>query len=235
MSDWIQVGLGVVGILVAVILFRLERRGSSLMYAVLSSRDIVTKPSAFPLEVRFAGSEIKNPRLVVLRIANAGIKPIEASHFEVPLSINAEGATILIADVTTSRPKSYRPTVFYKDASSVTLEPRLMNSKDMVEVQMLLDGDPSSIDVDGRVAGVPSIDRVKVSRTSWDEPWRVSKADWVILSVPSVSLTAVGLFLLLARSSEWSQYAGVGFVFLGAVLIPWSVWRTTRRNLLFLR
>jgi hypothetical protein len=234
LSGWIQVGLAVISLVVGLALVRMERNNKRLSYAILSNRAIMYKPTALDIEVHHDGTLIKNPWLVVWRLANGGTSPIESSHFEEPISLRVTGAEILTAEVTHTRPASFDPQVERIESDRVALDKRLINSWDMLEVQMLLDGEPSGFDVEARITGISEIKRGRVPVTSWNEPWKFTWIDKGINVLMLAMITGIAAGLIFNGTGRWTPYVGIVLAFVGLVLGPWYTWRRNRNNKLFL-
>jgi len=89
------------------------------------------------------------------------------------------------------------------DGDSATIHPRLLNPADLVEIQCLLDGnlDDEDLIVDCRVVGVPSVERVRLSKDSWGKVWRASKLEALIsIGVPLLLATQGTVALFVANS-----------------------------------
>ena len=157
-SVWVQTALGVVAIAVSIAFFLLDRRTRSLGFAVLSNRAVISKPLP-DLDVFYDGRTVDDPHLLVCRVANGGVSAIDPSHYEQPISLHVHDARILSAEVTHSRPSSFRPRISQEGDREAVLEKCLMNPKDMVEIQMLVEGRPTSVDAQGRISGVSNIKR----------------------------------------------------------------------------
>lgn len=232
-GDWVQIAIGVFAIAVSTIAFLLQRSRRSLGYGVLSDRPVLTSNVQFAIEVRFDGVAVEHPRQVVLRFVNSGNQPIEPSHFESPILFELSEASILSFEQTTSRPTTFRPTFLVADSATLQMQPCLINPRDMVEIQLLVDGADGEVTASSRVSGVKQIDRLKVSRTSWNEPWRMSLFDRVLIVSPSVGFGVIGL--MLSSSNGFSGKIGGAIILAYALLVyPWQAWRTVRRNSLLL-
>lgn len=230
---WLQVALGALGIVITLLLVQRERQSRALTYAVVNNRSVVVNPSKFALEVRHDGQHVAKPRIVVVRIANSGSQPIAAEDYEEPLTIVLRGAKVLSSDVTVTRPSTLSPSLTRLNVEEVVLERRLLNPRDLIEVQMLVDGVPSAVEVEARVVGVGRITPVKLPQTSWGQPWRFSKVDKAIVIASTLGFIALGASFLWVDSLV-SRIVGVAVITFFAVVYPWLSWRSARRNSLFL-
>jgi hypothetical protein len=146
-----EVLIGVVGLVAAFLIFRWQRYRKGLGVAVLTDRPLLMTPSPFAVSLHHNGKVVGEPRLIVLRIANTGNMPIEASDFERPLSITFPYCEVISAEVTGVRPAELTATL-RMDGPTVTLDPCLLNPTDLIEVQCLLDGS-DDLHVECRVVG----------------------------------------------------------------------------------
>jgi hypothetical protein len=233
-TGWLQVGLAAVAIIVAVALFLADRRKKSLSYAVLSNRAIVTTPTNFDLEVLHRGDRVANPWLLVLRIANGGASPVELSDYEQPIRIRVDGARILSGEIAFTRPDGFRPCISNQSADALTLDPSLINSGDLLEIQMLLDGRPEHLRVEARLSGISTIGKEKVPSTSWGEPWKFNRFDSLVIILIGLAIGALGIFFYVQGLYLAVRLLGLAIAFYGLVIYPWQTFRAHRRNRLFL-
>ena len=234
-KDWTPEAIvGVIAVVAAIGIFLAERKTKGLALAVVTDRAIVSQASAFPLEVLHNGIKVLKPRLVVLRLANAGEQPITSADFEQPLRVRLVDASILSTETTLTRPHAFKPSVLLDGPDAVRLDPCLMNQRDMVEIQMLVDGKPSQVLAEARISGVQDVEQVRLPRTSWDEPWRFSKFDVIIGALPPAIFAGLGISLFLTSDNLLTQAAAGVLVLLAGVVWPWYLWRSERRNRLFL-
>jgi hypothetical protein len=198
--------------------------------AVLTDRPLLLTPSPFAISLHHDSKVVSEPRLIVLRIANTGNVPIEASDFERPLSIMFPYCEVLSAEVTGVRPDDLTATL-RTDGPRIILDPCLLNATDLIEVQCLLDGGLDDLRVECRVVGVRSVEQVNLPRDSWGRVWRVDIGDVIMYSLGTVISigAAVALFLGGGRGVFF------GFVLLlGGMLWSWSGVRLIRRSRLWL-
>jgi hypothetical protein len=222
-----EVLIGTVGLVAALLIYRWQRYRKGLGVAVLTDRPLLMTPSPFAVSVHHDGKVVAEPRLIVVRIANTGNVPIEASDFERSLSMTFPQCEVLSAEVTGVRPAELTATL-RTDGPTITLEPCLLNPTDLIEVQCLVDGS-TELQVDCRVVGVRSVEKVNLPRDSWGKVWRVSTVEVVAMSLmPVLGIgLAVGLFL--------SGNPTIGLVVLiGGIVWFWIDLRTIRKSRLWL-
>lgn len=92
---------------------------------------------------------------------------------------------------------------------AVALENRLLNGRDMIEIQMQAVGLQFTLNC--RIKGISKVTMVKLPRTSWDQPWRYSTVDKVITTLFYGGLGGVGIYLLATarQNVSVSQLTGV--------------------------
>jgi hypothetical protein len=179
--------------------------------------------------------DVSEPRLIVLRIANTGNVPIEATDFERPVSITFSDSKVLSAEVTGVRPDELTPTL-RTDGPAVILNPCLLNPTDLVEVQCLLDGGIDELRADCRIVGVRFVQHVKLPRDSWGKVWRLSILDVVILTLLPALLIGMAAFSVIA-GGPGAGYTGIPLMLAFLIAGIWSAWtglRSIRRSRLWL-
>lgn len=209
--------LGTLAVVVPIAVYVLERRIQAVHFAVLASRPLLTGDSRFPLEVSFDGAPVMEPRVMVLRITNAGNQPIRPEDYEEPLRLSVLGARIVSSDITFARPADFAPSIVERSDSQIALSRFLMNPRDLVEVQLLVDGEPTETRVTGRLAGVPTIERVRLPRTPTGELEEMSRKELFLVALMAAGMTAFSLVLLL-NGTIWGRYLGRhSFAFLPSI------------------
>lgn len=168
------------------------------------------------------------------RLVNSGRQPIRESDFERPLELRLEGSRILQFEVSYTRPKSFAPpTLAMNHGEYLQVQSCLINPRDLVEVQMLVDGKPTSIDAEARIADVSAVETVKLPVTSWGDTWRVRPWEFALIAAPGLAMVAIGAALAQEEGSIANPIVGVAIILAGAVWYPFRVFRTFRRNSLF--
>ena len=194
MPEWVtQPGtiIGIAGLVVALIIAYLQWRPKRLDYLVTVDRDLAPGVEGWPnASVRVGDQVLVQPRLLGLRFVNTGRVAIRKEDFEVPLTIKL-GETVVTHRVVDFEPLNLR---FFArpadDGRALTLDPTLLNPGDWFEYELLLDGKPSSIIIDGRIAGVKAVRDVTDPDPSW-------------LEFLVVSLPFLGSSLTIAANRAW--------------------------------
>ncbi|WP_406048889.1 hypothetical protein [Kribbella sp. NBC_00889] len=233
-GDLAGIGVTVVIAVVMVVLWTKERHTRGLSYSVLTNRPLLTGHGPFPVTVNVHHQTVAAPHLVVWRLVNVGAQAIDPDDYEQGITFTARDARIVSADVTCSRPSGVKPQVTAQ-GDAVALENRLLNGRDMIEVQMLVDGKPSGFSVNCRIKGISKVNMVKLPRTSWDQPWRYSTVDKVITTLFYAGLGGVGIYLLATAGQNVSvKVLGWALAASGILVLPTFQVRSNRRNKLFL-
>lgn len=150
-------GIGLVGILVTIVIARHSRDRKALGFEVLNNLALLSRglPRGHELKVQYGSAEVKDPRIVTVRVSNVGNRPIVASDYDEGLLIsNIETGHILSAShVGPESEKLAGPLVIDGNtAKSVSLQPRLLNANESFDVQLVCDG-PVSIKASSRIVG----------------------------------------------------------------------------------
>lgn len=212
----------------ALLIYRWQRQHKELAYAVLTNRPLLTGDTPFGLTLHHDEKIVKQPRLVVLRIANSGNAPIEAIDFEHPLVLTFRPCAVLSVDVTVTHPVELAPTVS-SVGSTVTVEPCLLNAGDLIEIQSLLDGVPDEISATARAVGVQSVRREELPRDSWGKVWRLSVPDVILGFLLPLGCAALGAWILAVIGHWRALFVSIPLFVAAGVAFWWAV-SLVRRN-----
>jgi hypothetical protein len=147
-----------------------------------------------------AAAKLEDPRLVLLRVVNAGMKDIEHDDFKTgtegeqewtPISISLTGGKIYAADVIEkSEGVVAAPEDFARgSASSVSFSSGLMRKGEWFKVQLVVDGAAEQLRVDARFQGQTRKPREFDTKES-----RQRKAAWKFAGVLTlISLASLGI------------------------------------------
>ncbi|KAA1423307.1 hypothetical protein FE697_006710 [Mumia zhuanghuii] len=225
----------IAGIAVPIGIHFREKQSRSLSYAVVDNRSLLLRhASRFDLSFSFNGGEVRRPWLLVIRVANSGGQPITSEEFEVPITISVGDARVLTGEISARRPSDLAPRLGLRE-DGVRIEPMLINSRDLFEVQLLLDGSPKEPLLSCRVEGVKKLKEVSIPRTSWNQPWRFGFGDYISAGV--FILVGVGLFISIVNGEtnpwiRWPLATALGGSL--AVAFPLFQFSVLRRSRLFL-
>lgn len=124
---------------------------------IFSRQRILLSSGVSDLTVFYKDQSVAKPALTVFRLANIGNVAIESSHFTEDLHFVLPEATRVVAmDVLRVKPDSLKPDLEI-DSNRVILKPLLLNGQDALEIQVLTEGLPSTVQVQARILDVPSI------------------------------------------------------------------------------
>ena len=211
------------------------RRRKALAVALVTNRALVAHNARFPMRIHYGDVTVSQPRLLVLAIGNIGNVPVARHDFETPLGVALGSATVLDATVSRTRPTDLQALLTHSDGK-LALQPLLLNPGDSLELQCLLDGHIGAVDVvpTGRISGVSSLPLLSVPRTSWDEPYRVSRIESAI----SIGAAAIFAGVLVMPTWSWppspNTYLAAAAALLAMGLFAAYVIRKDRRSRLFL-
>jgi hypothetical protein len=196
---WITLSVGLAALIVAVLTY-LHRRGRSrLEYVVIVRRSLLPDRVSHELEVMHQGAMVSAPALTVLRLVSVGDQAIRPPDFETDLIMKFEGAHALAsATVSARRPADLRPDlVIHGDC--VHIAPTLINPGDMLELQVISAGEPSTVSAGGRVANLTVVQRdsLPYSPGSGSEGQMVGFDRFVWFVVMPGLIVAVALLVVL--------------------------------------
>lgn len=153
----------VVAIVVPFLLyFFWQRKRKKLVYEIISISPVVSYEIGNKLELRFNGKTITEAYSVVIKFTNTGNQPIRDTDFKSPIKINSFGENILNAEVTGSNIPGLKQeaewTISAGEQSQVTLKPLLLNPKDSITTNFLVEGKVTKIEKPtARIEGVTEI------------------------------------------------------------------------------
>lgn len=164
---WQFVGavLTVLTIVVAVIIYLLQRSKKSLAYDVISNVSLLSANEEIKneLQILYKGIQVKNIHLFVFKIINDGNQPIPQSDYEKPLSmVLYGGAQILSVEVVSENPSNLGAEAS-AEANKILIKPILMNSKDYFKIKAIINAESFSFKPDARIIGVKSVKEYKQS------------------------------------------------------------------------
>jgi hypothetical protein len=158
-AGWMEVLVGVLALIVAVIIYRLTKQKKSLSYEVLSQSPLITISGEIKgkLKLLYEDSPVENVHLLLVRFANSGNIPITSDDYTRPLTISfKEDTSILSAECVKSSPENLGVELKVENGR-IEVAPLLMNGGDAFTAKLLLGQYSGSFDVDARIIGVSSI------------------------------------------------------------------------------
>jgi hypothetical protein len=165
-AAWAGVILTALGIVVAIGIYLRQRNIKRFEYQTLTSRELMVDTKIGgdkELRVSYGEREANDPRLTLLKLLNSGRVEIRSDDFEQPIRVVASPkASIVFTEVVGTNPDDLHPIITIVNERTLELKPLLLNAKDWVELQLLVDGDPTPLELSGRIAGVQRINDANV-------------------------------------------------------------------------
>lgn len=197
---------GIATVVVAVLIYKREKRRISVDFSVLSDIKLVSSSTAVEsfsdqIEVTYKGRTLRHPRIVDVKVKNTGNTPIrgpeaydqpivielEDNYRPVEAAILAESSESLTGDIFATQPNGTR---------TIAIRPSLMNEGDWFIIRMLFDNNNSAIVGSHRIVGAPAMRQLDEARLSGYR--RVVSP--FLYSIPVVGLIAATVSILLTNS-----------------------------------
>lgn len=153
--------IGVLSLPLAVYLYRLGKRRTTLSYQVVREFGITGgAKAAFPpeLEMRFAGATVGQVTLTEIVVWNSGNTTVDASQIvsSDPLMLTVKEGDILRASILRStRPVIGAVAQANQHSSSINLDFAFLDPNDGFVVQLIHSGDRQAVDWQGTIKGAP--------------------------------------------------------------------------------
>ncbi len=223
----------VIGGLIALVVYWRQHRPKTLDYQIVNNIPILANRSgeiADKLNVTYDSFQVKDPRIITVRIVNTGKRSIMPSDYEGRVRITFEQYVLIDGSISSAANDDIKTKLFFVGAkgellsgpprfSAMSLEFGLLNPGEWVELLLISDGDPGEISVTARFA-----DQARQMRALSAE----RQATWSIVSL----IAGLGLGFLIITALEilppaaFFPVATVAFVLL-AVTRVW-LWRRPR-------
>jgi hypothetical protein len=147
--------IGVGSIIVSIGIALWQRRPKRVIYDVSANRRLITPTSyetSGALHVKFADRTLKDPHLIVVRVANDGKAEIRPEDWETPFTLKMRSEIIDSAVVGTSS-DGLNAFIGVREPHEVRCSKMLLNTGEWFDIQMLVDGQEDVPDVSARIAG----------------------------------------------------------------------------------
>lgn len=149
--------LGVIGIVVTIYIAHRSRVRKTLDFEVLNNLSFLSPgvPDSHQLSVHLAEAELKEPRLVTVRVRNTGNKPVVASDYVQPICIQNKSRGLILSATSVDEVSEDRAgdlVIDGESARSVSVSPELLNVREHFDVQLIIDG-PAEIACSSRFVG----------------------------------------------------------------------------------
>lgn len=154
--------LTIIGILTAVIIAYAAnwwRNRKSLSYLIIGDTPLLTSSEEIRKEIQilYKGQPVKDVRLLILKIINDGHQPIDEKDFKKSVDfIFADDAHILSVETISVIPDNLLVETSFNE-NVLSLDPILLNSKDSIELKVIVSSYEEKIKCDGRILGVKEI------------------------------------------------------------------------------
>lgn len=142
-----------------------DRKRKELSYAVMSSAPFVHESNGNAgklLKVTYAGREVNDVSLIVVRVWNSGNETIEESDFRqaIVLTFGHPTSQVLLAEVPEHEkvPANLMHKMHF-DSTQVKLGPMLLNPSDALTVRVVVTAFPGKVDGEARISGVKELRR----------------------------------------------------------------------------
>ena len=164
---FIGVLIAFLALIITIIISIFQKKKKAITYEILSKYNLLTSKEKLEgkIKVLYEGIEVNDVQFLLIRIENSGKVGIPKSDYERPISFIFEPETAIISgEVTFAKPASLITNLDIIDQNEIVLNPVLMNSKDVLEIKLIL---ANTIDekfsVDGRIKDVKDILKKKPS------------------------------------------------------------------------
>jgi hypothetical protein len=168
--------VGISGILITISIAVRQRRPKRIVYDIGADRRIITSnayQSTGALVVMYGERQLRDPYLVVVRVANGGKVEVRPEDWQEPFTLKTN-SEIIDSGVVGRSSNDLSVEITHREARKICCDKVLLNQHEWFDIQVLIDGPGGISDVSARIAGARL------------EPARRSKADrrWIILGSP---------------------------------------------------
>jgi hypothetical protein len=236
-GTWVAVSIGLATLVVAVLAYMRRQPKTRLEYIVLTRSQVL--PAGLPETFQLVHHElpVDDPAMVIVRMVNTGDQAIPESSFSSDLAIKLPSSRVISALSTGRRPSDLEPEMLL-DGENVRIRPLLLNSGDMMQVQILSAGLPTRVEVNGRIKDLSIVRRRELPYPPGSGPdgefsGPIDYFAWFML-IPGFIL-AIG-FLIASNghnSPVGRVIAAVAALVLVFILYPLQVSRLLRRRRLW--
>lgn len=146
-------------VIVGAVVYRMQRQKKTLDWEILTDEPINTGAVELDIHVTFGKDcELREPRIITVRLANTGKSEIRPGDFDGPIIIRtAPWLTIKTAStIRTARTMRHTPSCRW-DKNKCSIESVLFNRDDWIDVQLLLDS-AENIDDDSSPVALDDVD-----------------------------------------------------------------------------
>lgn len=229
--------LGLIAIYLGWRQMRLSGQNAELQYVVTTTTKLVPEGWGTSLQVVHGEEIVNDPWLTITRIVHTGQRAITVEDFNSPLRLKFIGSMgVASVNQTGQRPTDLEP-LLERDADSVLVSPTLINPGDMVEIQAVTTGQPSKVELSGRLSEVTytQLPRLPYPPGGGPEGELLGLDKIITFGLPvGMSLILAAAFALDSESSLATRIAvPIGSVIVGCCLWPWYESSLIKRRALF--
>jgi hypothetical protein len=143
----------VLTVLVAVVVYRRQRRTKYIEWIVFSDEPLVTSTKRISgTEILHNGKRLGDPQFVSLTVYNLSREAITQGDFETPITVTFPNGTV-VSVATSTNSEDFTAEASVDDEHTVILQPLLMNYFDKVTLRFLIDGSTNDLDLRTRIVG----------------------------------------------------------------------------------
>jgi hypothetical protein len=203
--------VAIIAIIVTLIVYRLQKERRNLNWVLVSGTKLLQDraPSLQDLELRYKGEIVKDPYLLIVKFENVGNKPIASEDYERPLRISFPPACQVLAAEIVSTSQDDMGTSISVEDRNVVLKPVMLNARDCVTCQILVDRPPKDWRVKGRIKGV----EIRSGATTKVQFSPLVKTILFLLIIPAI----FGLFAFSFSSTGEKYFPWLDGLILGAL------------------
>ncbi|ANF31939.1 hypothetical protein A0130_09860 [Leifsonia xyli] len=202
-DGWTSVIIAGIGLGLAIWALPRQIPKARIQWVLWRASSLVALPEGSLIEVVVDGRPVRNAWLLTIRVSNTGRQSLATADWEAPIQLIFEGASEPVsAHVSAVNPRALSPAVML-DGSTVSVQPTLLNTGDMFELQVVGQGPMTVPTVTSRIRGVPDIKRRRIPYNPGTGPeGEIVRADWAVQGM-FVVLWAGMTVLILANASKW--------------------------------
>ena len=195
----------ILGVVLMALIYFLGRTEKALSYTDISIANVIEMLQELAPDMEFAyGGEIL-PDLTVhwITLRNSGNVPIRPTDFEREIEIDfGPESKVHGADIEHTWPENLAPELI-TGVSNVAIEPLLLNPGDDIALRMYVSGGEGAPNVDARIAGVSTIEHVKLDRERRQTPPKPLLLAWGLVTAFLWSFYAFAATLSARDVSGW--------------------------------
>ena len=205
-DGWVGVGLTVISIALAIWALPRQVPKARIQWVLWKASSLIALPEGSLIEVTVDGRRVTNAWLLTIRVSNTGRQSFNVTEWDAPLELIFEGSSQPVsAHVSAVNPRGLKPEVNLS-GQIVAVDPALLNSGDMFELQIVGDGPPTVPSVTTRIRNVPKIRRRRAPYNPGTGPeGEITGADYVVQGLFVCLFVALTVGLLANASSFWLQ------------------------------